>query len=110
MDILLPETPKSSGDVVPTNDAVAITRPQPTAWQRWVERPEKIWMRQLIFQLHLWLRAFLSAYVLFMSLSGSVIVFRNELSPIFSIEWLVRLHEQPLPGDAGHLVNALGAC
>jgi uncharacterized iron-regulated membrane protein len=75
-----------------------------------MERPEKVWMRQLIFQVHLWLGAFVTAYVLLMSLSGSVIVFRNELSPIISIEWLVRLHRRPLPGYAGDIVNALGAC
>jgi uncharacterized iron-regulated membrane protein len=51
----------------------------------------------------------LTLYVLFMSVSGSVIVFRNQLSPLLSIEWLVRLHERPLPGDTNHILNALGA-
>lgn len=81
-----------------------------TAWQQWVERPEKFWIRQAIFHLHVWLGAVLTAYVLFMSVSGSVIIFRNELSPIVSIEWLVHLHERPFPWDPGHIVNGVGAC
>ena len=84
--------------------------PHQTAWQQWVERPEKFWIRQAIFHFHVWLGAVATAYVLLMSLSGCVIVFRNELSPIISIEWLVRLHQHPLPGYAGDIVNALGAC
>jgi hypothetical protein len=34
----------------------------------------------------------ISVYVLLMSISGSVIVYHNELSTRFSIEWLVNFH------------------
>jgi len=44
-----------------------------------------------------------------MSLSGAAIVFRNEVSGTFSLEWLVRLHSQLLVGDIGRIMNGIGA-
>ncbi len=40
---------------------------------------------------------------------GSMIVYRNELSRRFSIEWLVNLHANLLSGSTGRLVNGIGA-
>jgi hypothetical protein len=82
VDTLLLETRQSAGGGIPTEDTVAVTKSNTTTWQQWVQHPEKVWMRQLIFRLHLWLGVFVTAYVLVMSLSGCVIVFRNELSPV----------------------------
>jgi uncharacterized iron-regulated membrane protein len=76
-------------------------------WRQWVERPERLWVRQLIFQVHFWLGMMASAYVFIMSVSGAVIVFRDELAPIVSVEWVVRLHEQWLIGASGHVLNRL---
>jgi uncharacterized iron-regulated membrane protein len=47
--------------------------------------------------------------VLVMGVSGSVIVYRNELSSVASIEWLVRLHGTLLAGPPGHVLNGVGA-
>jgi uncharacterized iron-regulated membrane protein len=80
-----------------------------TGWQRWLERPETFWLRQRIFQAHLWVGAIAGAYVIVMSVSGSVIVFRNELSERLSVEWLVDLHENWLAGSTGHWINGIGA-
>jgi hypothetical protein len=44
-----------------------------------------------------------------MSISGSVIVYRNELSKRFSIEWLVNFHANLASGPTGRLVNGIGA-
>jgi uncharacterized iron-regulated membrane protein len=60
-----------------------------TAWKQWLQHPEKSWMRHAFFQIHYWVGMAVSMYVLVMSISGSVVVFRNELSTRFSIEWLV---------------------
>lgn len=38
-----------------------------------------------------------------------MIVYRNELSKRFSIEWLVNFHENLLAGASGRIVNGLGA-
>jgi uncharacterized iron-regulated membrane protein len=79
-----------------------------TIWQQWCERPERSFVRNVFFQVHLWLGAVASAYILLMSVSGSAIVFRNELAGNRMIEWLVRLHENLLAGSAGHFANGIG--
>jgi uncharacterized iron-regulated membrane protein len=48
-------------------------------------------------------------YVLVLSVSGSVIVYRNELSRTFAVEGLVKLHENLLFGNTGRPVNGIGA-
>ena len=80
-----------------------------TAWQQWLQHPEKSWVRHTIFQVHLWVGAGVGLYILLMSISGSMIVYRNELSRRVSIEWLVNLHENLLSGATGRFVNGLGA-
>ena len=74
-----------------------------------MHRPEQIWLRQLFFQFHLWVGAAAAGWVLLMSLSGSVLVFRDQLSPLIPIDWLVSLHVSLLAGPSGHFVNAVGA-
>ena len=48
-------------------------------WQRWLRRPRSVWLRKAIFQIHLWTGLALGLYVFAISVSGSAIVFRNEL-------------------------------
>jgi uncharacterized iron-regulated membrane protein len=48
-------------------------------WQRWVRQPQTIWLRKAIFQLHLWSGIGLSLYVFLISVTGSILVYRNEL-------------------------------
>ena len=78
-------------------------------WRKWFEHPEKLWLHKLLFQIHYLLGASASAYVLLLSVSGSAIVYRNELSSRFSIEWLVKLHEDLLSGHSGRFANGIGA-
>jgi uncharacterized iron-regulated membrane protein len=80
-----------------------------TSWQQWLDHPEKGWFRYVCFQVHFWIGAAVGAYVLVMSLSGSVLVYRNELSAAVSVEWLVRLHDTLLAGSHGHVLNGVGA-
>ena len=80
-----------------------------TAWQEWLHHPEKSRLRNAFFQIHLWVGVGAGAYIFLMSISGSMIVYRNELSRRFSIEWLVNLHENLLFGSTGRLVNGIGA-
>jgi uncharacterized iron-regulated membrane protein len=78
-------------------------------WQQWVQHPEKSSVRNALFQIHLWVGAGTGLYILLMSISGSMIVYRNELSRRFSIEWLVNLHTNLLSGSTGRLLNGIGA-
>src|ERR1041385_2363514 len=50
-----------------------------TYWQRWFRQPQTVWLRKAMFQLHLWSGLGLGLYVLFVSVTGSVLVYRNEL-------------------------------
>jgi uncharacterized iron-regulated membrane protein len=50
-----------------------------SAWQRWVKRPQGLGFRKLLFQLHLWSAITLGLYIFFISVTGSVLVYRNEL-------------------------------
>lgn len=45
----------------------------------WLRRPQSVWLRRAIFQVHLWTGIALGLYVLVISISGSAIVFRNEI-------------------------------
>ena len=49
------------------------------SWERWLRRPKSLWLRKALFQIHLWTGIALGLYVFVISVSGSAIVFRNEL-------------------------------
>jgi uncharacterized iron-regulated membrane protein len=51
--------------------------------ERWIQRPQSVWLRRALFQVHLWIGIGLGVYVLLISISGSAIVFRNEISKAF---------------------------
>lgn len=78
-------------------------------WQRWLQRPEKMCLHRICFRIHYGIGVLAGLYVVLMSASGSVIVYRNELSPRFSVEWLVDLHANLLVGNTGRFVNGIGA-
>ncbi len=80
-----------------------------TAWQQWLDRPEKFWFRVVLFQIHFWVGAAVGAYLFLLSLSGSAVVYRNELTGRVPIEWLVDVHANLLGGKTGRMVNGIGA-
>ena len=48
-------------------------------WQRWIWQPQTAWLRRATFQLHMWSGIGIGLYVLLVSVTGSVLVYRNEL-------------------------------
>jgi len=48
-------------------------------WKQWVRQPQRLWLRRALFQVHLWAGIGLGLYILVISLTGSVLVYRNEL-------------------------------
>jgi uncharacterized iron-regulated membrane protein len=50
-----------------------------SAWEKWKRRPQTVWLRKALFQVHLWTGIGLGLYVVLMSVSGSAVVFRREL-------------------------------
>ena len=77
-----------------------------TYWQRWIRQPQTVWLRKATFQLHLWSGIGLGLYVLLVSVTGSILVYRNELyraatrDPIIVAESGPRLTEEQLKGAA----------
>lgn len=57
-----------------------------SAWQKWKKRPQTLWLRKALFQVHLWTGIGLGLYVLIMSVSGSAVVFRRELMRSLALE------------------------
>jgi uncharacterized iron-regulated membrane protein len=51
----------------------------PNVWQRWIQQPQSLWLRRALFQVHLWSGIGIGLYVLMISLTGSVLVYANEL-------------------------------
>jgi uncharacterized iron-regulated membrane protein len=49
-------------------------------WAKWARRPQTIWLRWALFQVHLWVGVGLGVYILLMSVTGSALVFRRELT------------------------------
>ena len=78
-------------------------------WQQWLEQPQKAWLYNAIFQIHYLVGAVAGAYVGLMGVTGSLIVYRNELYGWPFIQSLVKLHTTLLAGATGRLVNGVGA-
>ena len=55
-----------------------------TLASQWIYRPQSVWLRKALFQVHLWIGIGLGLYILVISVSGSAIVFRNEISKAYS--------------------------
>jgi uncharacterized iron-regulated membrane protein len=78
-----------------------------TSLRQWVHRPQNVWLRKALFQVHLWTGIGVGLYVLAISISGSAIVFRNEIYGAYSPKPIVvdtsgpRLTKQQLK-DAAH--------
>jgi uncharacterized iron-regulated membrane protein len=97
-----------------------------TFWQRWKSQPQTTWLRRATFQIHMWSGVAVGLYVLMISVTGSILVYRNELYraatpdpgetvgdsvPIGmrAVSNLLALHDDLLAGDTGRRVNGVGA-
>jgi uncharacterized iron-regulated membrane protein len=57
-----------------------------SSWEKWLTRPQTLWLRRALFQVHLWTGIGIGLYVLLMSVSGTVLIFRRQLAKEFSQE------------------------
>lgn len=89
-----------------------------TDWRAWIRQPQTLWLRRAIFQVHLWIGIALGIYVVVICLSGSVLVYRNELYGAFpptpeeraplgfrATAWLLDFHDNLLGGETGRRTN-----
>jgi uncharacterized iron-regulated membrane protein len=90
-----------------------------TYWQRWISKPHTAWLRKATFQLHLWSGIGIGLYLLMVSVTGSILVYSNELyraatrDPIIVAASGARLNDEQLTGAAkraypGYTVLAIG--
>ena len=55
----------------------------PPSWQRWLRQPQSVRLRRALFQVHLWSGLGIGLYVIVISISGSILVYRSELRQTF---------------------------
>lgn len=66
-------------------------------WQRLLREPQTLLLRRALFQIHLWVGIAAGLYIAVISLSGSILVYRNEIYRAFSpVPRLVRDAGAPL--------------
>ncbi|HEV2200468.1 MAG TPA: PepSY-associated TM helix domain-containing protein [Bryobacteraceae bacterium] len=96
---------------------------------RWLRQPQGTWLRRATFQIHLWAGMILGLYIVVVCVSGSAVVFRNDvynlvdagekagsidpksawLHPTYvALHWMGELHGRLLLGTNGMLANAVG--
>src|SRR5262245_60699268 len=79
-----------------------------TQWKQWISHPQKVWLRKATFQLHMWSGIGFGLYVLVVSVTGSIVVYRNELyraatrDPIVVAQSGPRLTDEELKAAAAH--------
>jgi uncharacterized iron-regulated membrane protein len=110
----------------PSNEATGdpLTRrpvKRPGRWVRWVYNPHSLTFRRALFQVHLWVGIGIGLYLIFISVTGSAVVFRREFGRWFVtqdnsfpwqvrvMEWFVDLHDNLLAGTLGRDINGIFA-
>jgi uncharacterized iron-regulated membrane protein len=52
-------------------------------WYRWLRQPQTLWLRKALFQVHLWSGVGIGLYIVAISVSGTVLIYRSELRQLF---------------------------
>lgn len=67
---------------------------------QWLHRPQQVWLRRAVFQIHLWLGLALGLYIVVLSTTGSLLVFRIELDRYLATPRAqLRVDASPMPAD-----------
>ena len=53
-----------------------------TFWQGWLRQPQRTWLRRASFQIHLWIGLAIGLYIVMLSITGSALVYRNEMDSV----------------------------
>ena len=54
-----------------------------TSLQRWLQQPQTLWLRKALFQVHLWSGVGIGLYIVAISVSGTILIYRSELRQFF---------------------------
>jgi uncharacterized iron-regulated membrane protein len=80
-----------------------------TQWQRWISQPQSVLLRKAVFQVHLWSGIGFGLYLLVVSVTGSIVVYSNELyraatrAPIVVAPSGPRLNDDELKAAVTHM-------
>lgn len=98
-------------DCVATNQSALSSKgtEAKSSWQQWIHQPQRLWLYSVLFNVHYMVGIVLGIYIGLMSLTGAILVYRDELSAWIHVEWLVKLHSNLLAGPIGRYVNGGGA-
>ena len=53
-------------------------------WTQAIRQPQTLWIRRALFQIHLWTAIALALYIVMLSTTGSVLVYRNEINTLLA--------------------------
>lgn len=56
-------------------------KPKPGFWERCWKKPQQVWLRRAMFQIHLWAGVIVGLYIILIGVTGSILVFKEELMP-----------------------------
>lgn len=59
----------------------AVKPARKTFWQRALRQPQQLFLRKAMFQIHLWTGIIVGLYIVAIGISGSILVFKEELMP-----------------------------
>jgi uncharacterized iron-regulated membrane protein len=80
-----------------------------TNWKQWIHQPQRLWLYSTLFNVHYVVGMVVSLYIGLMSLTGAVLVYRDELSPWIPVGSLVKFHSNLLMGSVGRSLDGVGA-
>lgn len=55
---------------------VLVPAPSVSLWRRWLRQPQNVWLRRALFQVHLWTGIAVGLYIVTVTVSGSLLVFK----------------------------------
>ncbi len=64
--------------------ACIVEKGRAIVWTQWVRQPQTLWVRRALFQVHLWTGLAIGLYIVVLSVTGSALVYRNELDRYFA--------------------------
>src|SRR5271170_956463 len=74
-----------------------------------VRRPQRVWLRRLNFQIHLWIGLILTLYLIVIGVTGSILVFREELEGLAGLHPRSALTNGPYADPAEVIANLRAA-
>jgi uncharacterized iron-regulated membrane protein len=95
----VPTLTRAPRDVRSANSGSSLDRVAAPA-ARWLRQPQQVWLRRVIFQVHLWTGLGLGLYVVVLCVTGSLLVYRLEIDRLVAAPRAVLTPGRtPLPQD-----------